>query len=81
MLEKPTPSEGPDAGRPIIIFDVVFPLKSQRWSLPVDILGIGLEPGAWEAMPLEEKRALATHMLDELTWIGDDQQDLRFSFG
>ena len=74
-------TEGPDAGRPMLVFDVVFPLKSQRWTLPVDVLGVGLEPGAWETMSVAEKQALATHMLDELQWVGDAQDDLRFSFG
>jgi hypothetical protein len=81
VYEKSVPDVGVDRGRPLLLFDIVFPLKSQRWSLPVDILSIGLEPGAWEAMPLDEKQALATHMLDELQWIGDNQQDLRFTFG
>jgi len=80
-MEKPILTEGPEAGRPMLLFDIVFPLKSQRWALPVDVLGIGLEPGAWETMSGSEKQALATHMLDELQWVGDAHDDLRFSFG
>jgi len=81
VFEPPVPTAGRNQGRPSIVFDVVFPLKSVRWTLPVDILGVGLEPGAWEAMPLDEKRSLATHMLDELEWTGPSHDDIRFSFG
>jgi hypothetical protein len=41
---------------------------------------MGLEPGAWESMQVDERRTLATHILDELVWVGDDQQKLKFSF-
>jgi hypothetical protein len=55
-------------GEPLIAFEVVFPLKSQRWTIFADPLKVGLQPGAWEGMPTQEKQDLLVLMLDELEW-------------
>ena len=55
-------------GGVLIAFEIVFPLKSRNWTIFADPLKVGLTPGAWEAMPTDEKRSLVTLMLDELEW-------------
>lgn len=68
------------ATSPLIFFQVVYPIKSRQWTLTADPISIGLQPGAWEAMPADEKQSLCNLLLDELRWQGDAQENVTFSF-
>ena len=56
----------------MIVFEVVYSLTSMQWRLTADPVDIGLEPGAWQAMPKGEKEELCHHLIQRLRWQGED---------
>merc|ERR1712159_723590 len=72
-----------DADGPLIGFQIVHPrssTQSKQWTITADPLKLGLQDGAWEAMPVDEKQSLCTLMLDEIRWNDEERSGVHFSF-
>ena len=65
--------------KPVAHFEIIYPLKSMNWTFDIDPEQLGLEPGNWNKMPVEERGELCAHMLDRLRWT--TEEDLEFNFG
>uniref|UniRef100_A0A7S2FI14 Uncharacterized protein n=1 Tax=Florenciella parvula TaxID=236787 RepID=A0A7S2FI14_9STRA len=65
-------TEDQSGARPIIVFEVVYALKSMQWRLTADPVDLGLQVGAFEAMQPEEKEQLCDHLIQRLRFQGED---------